>query len=749
MSDDDKADSTPSPAEPPASSDSKPAVEPSAGPSSGPDSAQEPNGRDHDEAYVRGRGLTTSGAMTFNRDVSIKDLQQGDRYIYNYTYSSSGGASRAVPVRDEVLRWVRSRYVPMENYADLLETLEQKHVLVLNGRPGTGRFTTALRLLDHFAAGEISRFDGDEDLAKIGKSRIEEDCGYVVELSQPRAEALTERALDRLAGLVEPKGAYLVLICHRDGRDHVLGEFARPCPSPDIDDLVRRHLTEELRHDDCDVEPVLRQLYTNAGLRNALASNPKPAEAAQIAGFLAEMARGEIDLTEVETRAGLLVRRQVEEWFAELSGPAKSQPEALRLTAFRISLAVFHGSEYDVVVNAGVALATKLLKKVKGENAKSPEESLFADDHGVNLPASRATMEDGFVSFGGLATPTKLVMFADGRYPVVLLSQLWHRHHKLREAVLEWLKELSDDSRDMVWVRAAQAMGLFCSLSFASTFTDHVEPLAAADRAHRRRFAAIALDQAARDERMADVVFERLQWWRRHGNEAQQWTAAAALGYDLGLHRIDDALRELRVLGTPFERRPTLLEVGYDDLVWVSAKSVANLLAFGEVRSVLTRLTDWTRSDRQSVRDLARRSIRRLIFLRGYDRRLLVHSVGRSDRSGAADRNRWPLLLALLENDPGYTNDISDLVRWGLRSRDPGEELEDMFRRWVYAAEKDQACRDALAEFMPHLIAGHSDFRRLQHLIERMRRDWSDPLDGETALVLENAIQLHSERTAS
>lgn len=513
-----------------------------------------------------------------------------------------------------------------------------------------------------------------------------------------------------------------------------------------------RHLTEELRDDDRDVEAALHQLYTNPGLRNALASEPKPAEAAQIAGFLAEMARGEIDLAAVETRAALLVRKQVEEWFSELSGPAATLPEALRLTAFRISLAVFNLSEYDLVVNAGVALATKLLKKVKGEHAKKPEESLFADDHGVNLPASRAKMGDGIVSFGGLEISTKLVMFTDDRFPVVLLSHLWHRHHKLRSAVLEWLTELSDDRRPMVWVRAAQAMGLFCSLSFSSTFTENIEPLAETEGVEgerRRRFAAIALDQAARDERMADVVFERLQEWRRYGNEAQQWTAAAALGYDLGSRRIDDAMRELRVLGTPSERSPVLREVGYSDLVRVSGYSIANLFAFGAVPSVSARLADWTRSERQSVRDLARWSIMYLIYLRGYDRGVLVHSAGRSDRLGALDRKRWPLLLALLENDSGHTHVVSDLVRWGLRSRDQDELLQHQFRRWVYAAEKDSACLEALAAFIPHLIAGHSDFRRLRHLIERMRRDWSDPIGENTALVLENAIQLHSERTAS
>lgn len=754
MSDDTTA-STPSPA-PSSANAGKSGNEPSdSSPSSGPGGAKEPDQRDFDEAYARGKRLTTDGTMNFNRDASIEDLQLGDRYIYNnynYRLLSDAEAFRAVPVREEVLQWVRSRYVPVANYADLLETLQQKQILVLNGRPGSGRFTTALRLLDSTVSGAISRVDGAGELDKFDESSIEDDRGYLMELSRPQAETLTERALEALSDKLALRGAYLVVICHRDGQDHMLGGFARTCPLPNIDDLVQHHLREELRDDERDVDAVLRQLYASHDLRIALAADPKPAEAAQIAGFLAEMARGEIDLSEVERRANLLVRRQVEEWFAELSGPAGTLPEAIRMTAFRISLAVFHDSEYDVVVKGGTTLAAKLLKKAKGDHARKPEESLFAEDHGINLPASRATMEDGLVSFGGLATPTKLVRFTDERFPVMLLSHLWHRHHKLRDAVLEWLTELSDDPRPMVWVRAAQAMGLFCSFSFSSTFTDNIGPLAATegeDGEIRRWFAAIALDHAARDERIAGAVFERLQEWRRDGSEAQQWTAAAALGYDLGLNRIDDALRELHVLGTPSERLPALQKAEHSDLVMVASRSIANLLTFGAVSTVLDRISEWTRSRRQSVRDLARWSIAYLIHLRGHSRYVLVHSVGRSDQLGTANRRRWPLLLALLENEPDHTPGVSELVRWGLSGRDHGEVLHDQFRRWVHVAEKDPVCLDALAAFMPHLIVGHSDLRRMQHLIERMRRDWSDPLNQDTALVLENSILLHGERTAS
>ncbi|MEU7478155.1 hypothetical protein AB0A63_19380 [Lentzea sp. NPDC042327] len=750
---DDKSGGPSSSSEPSGSKDSD-ANESSNGPQPGAEGGQRSDSRQHDQAYLHGRKMTTSGAMNFNREASIDDLHIGDRHThyYTYTFAGEGGDLRAITVREDELKRVRKRYMPVQDYADLLEGLAQRRLLVLDGEPGTGRSTTALRLLDRLAKGKVSSFGAVADLSKLDESRFEERTGYVLKLASSQAEALNEWQLDHLAEVVVAKSAYLVLVCHRGVHRQQLGEHVLPCPPPDVDGLVLKHLSEELRDGDHDVAQLLQQAYCNAGLRQSLTSNPRPAEAAQIAALLAQMADGRLTLSDVEVGAGKLLRKQVDEWFKELSGPANALPEAIRLTAFRISLAVLNESEYDIVMDAGTTLAAKLLKEMKGEYAVKSEESVFTDDHAVNLPASRATTRDGKYSFGGLWIQTQLVMFRDDRFPVVLLSQLWHQHHKLRKVVLEWLTELSNDDQPMVWVRAAQAMGLFCSLSFGRTFAKQIDPLAGAEGEkgeQRRRFAAIALDQAARDERMSAAVFERVQVWRRHGNEHQQWTAAAALGYDLGLDRIDDALHELRVLGTPAERRTRSQETDSGDLVHVAGESVANLLAFGAVTTVLRQLTEWTRSDRQSIRQLARASLSWLIYLRGYDRGVLLHSAGRDDRLGTADREDWPLLLTLLEQDTARTHEVAELVRWALRSRDPLESVQHRFRRWVFAAEKDESCLRALTAFMPRLVVGRDDFRCLQHLIDRMRRDWSDPIDETTALALENSIHAHSERTAS
>ena len=99
--------------------------------------------------------------------------------------------------------------------------------------------------------------------------------------------------------------------------------------------------------------------------------------------------------------------------------------------------------------------------------------------------------------------------------------------------------------------------GLLCSVDFAQTFTELIDPAARAplrrsagpdeqddeDNSagppwrHRREFAALALDHAARDPAVQPVVQKTLKRWRRDRDPALRSTAATALGYDIGQSR--------------------------------------------------------------------------------------------------------------------------------------------------------------------------------------------------------------------
>ncbi|MFJ8962120.1 hypothetical protein ACIRG5_22295 [Lentzea sp. NPDC102401] len=710
--------------------------------SSDPDA---PYGSDHrafGEAYDEGRFLTTDGPMAFIRNSVADQIHVGDQH-HHYSVGG-GGARRSGSVHEDELEAVCARYVPVIRYDDMRSTLEDRRVLALCGEPGTGRFTTAVRLLADVGCEVISRFDAGQDLVALTANDFECRHGYVLELLGAAGSATNETQLDKLRDLVEKSSSNVVLIIERDelqGRH--LGNYAVLYSPPESYRILESHLTEEVRQDAQDAQTLLRELSESVRLRRALGRAPRPVEVAQMARLLAEYGRGTIGLDEVEAQAAQLVQRQVVEWFAALPGLRPAElADALRLAAFRIALAVLNRSPYNMVAEAGRQLADLFAKDVKG--VSTTESSLFADDRQSRLPKSRAEVVEGSMSVGLERVPVGLVTYSDDRLPVLLLSYVWKNHHGLRKVMVQWLKSLSKDGRPMIWVRAAQATGLFCSLDFHSTFEDMIRPGAAAmgkRRNQRRLFAAVALDQAARDERFVDAIDERLKFWRRHGTVAERWTAAAALGYDLGRRSIDSTFEELRVLGTPSEQQSALDEWTDSSLVQTSGYSVANLFAFGEVEPVLGKLAEWTSSERQSVRKLAWWAMLYLIHMHGFSLDHLGMSAGRVERPTPRTREHWPLLLALQDEQPHLAGPIADLLRWGLRGRRGDFVARYLFGPWIRAAEKDGECLRALISFVPHLVHDEFDVRRLNYLVNRLRHDWSDPLKDDAARLLESAIR--------
>jgi len=711
---------------------------------------QEQDRREFRDAYNRGRNLTADGPMNFITDSTVDDMHIGDR---NYYSSSFGGrAFSSGSVREDALDWVRARYVEVEENDRMREVLTERHLLVLCGSPGTGRLTTALRLLDELAAGRISRFDSGRTVDSLTEDDFEGERGYVAELAHDKGIALTEAGLDRVRDLVDKRAGFLVLISDRDdARSGSLGGYAVACPPPDREALMRRHLIEELQ-DEAAANSMMDRLAGDPRLRNALGPAPRPAESVRMARYLAELARGETDVEAVETKAAHLVDDQAKEWFDELAGlTSDALDEAMGLLAFRISLAVFNQSPYHLVTKLGNDLAERFIQDFSGR--KAVRKSLYSNDRKSRLPACRAEIVDGDVYFGLVGIPNGLTKYTDDRMPVVLLSYLWRVHTDLGAVVVDWLEKLSEHPQSMVWVGAAQAIGLHCSFDFPSTFSSVIHPLASQegkDAEQKRKFAAVVLDQAARDRRITEGVYERLEAWRRHGVQSQRWTAAAALGYDLGLRRIESALEELRVLGTPSEQRPVLDDWMDRTLVDVTGKSVANLLAFGEIRAVLNRLALWSTSDRQSLRELAWSSMIHLIHLFGYELDHVTRLPGRAERPRPKGRDRWPLLLVLVEEDPELAVPIAALLRWGLRRRRGDFVAKEFLGPWIRVAEKDDECLHALTRLIPLLVCDRNDEGRLLHLVRRLRSDWCDPLDNHLADALDHAISLdHRRKEAS
>lgn len=698
------------------------------------------------------------------------------------------------PVPREQIEALRAGYVQVDGYDALFDHLRTRRLLILVGPESSGRSTSGLHMLDALANGAVSRLDPSTTIGAIGEHHIESRHGYLGELGLPTG-AQIQVAADRLADLLGRQGSYCVLVAAPSpGLRRALGRYRAECPVVAPMLMLAQHVAAGIRaDDDASLDERMDQLVGSDRIRAMVGPAAGPSDVVRIAALLLMHGRGEIDLTEVEARsAALLFDERFEGWFSILGGTAHGirAQQARRLTAMRIAVAVFGGMSRHIAESAAEDLAAQLGAPPAAPTTPgtvpppAPQlgvRLLDADDALALATAGAIEFERCDVPFGTGTVPGEIVGYRDDRMSAALLRCVWQTRYALRAPIMAWLSGLSHDPRADVRLRAAQAAGLLCSLDFSHTLLELIQPAAgtrpgarttgSGDVAEeddttesesvwqqRREFAAVAMDHAARDVDLRSAVRARLSSWRRDDDPALRWTAAFALGFDVGARDPDSALDELRVLGTPWmadryraledsasNGRKHYARLQQESEVFHAAGSgVAGLFQFGAHRQVLRQLDSWMDDRRQSVRQLA---VQAVVFIMG----MSVATVGRPEddspeRRGdlvteldRRERAGWPVLLALHRGPDELAGPSADLVRRALRSRDRLVVLK-VLSRWFRLAAEDGAALATIETLLPLLVVEESDRARLRGLVRQMRNRWEDRLPVAVADRLDNSL---------
>jgi hypothetical protein len=680
------------------------------------------------------RTVRASGAAAF--------VGGGNIGVLNITAATGAYDRRSQapgPVRREVIDEICGRYVPVDEYETFAKQLSNSRLLVLRGAPGTGRTTTGLRLLAKLAD-SVARFSPDTNLGALTATNLEPQSGYLLELYPGRGiPAPTAAEVDLLRNYLSERECYLVLIAPHDirYRDCFDGCIV-DCPLPDARKVFDQATEYEIRRRP-EHEERLRKIVDVAWTGEV--TGPRtPAEVHWLLAHLMSAAATSYATADLELLYADLAARYVSSWFEPLAGlPVTAEgDEPVRLAAFRIALAVLDETPADLVAEAAEDLAQRILKARSPR--RKPGTPVFArhrEDHAAN---SRASVVPGTVKFFTGTAPANLLVYDDDRLPLAVLRHVWAVHH-LRDPLLSWLEFLSDDPRPLVYVRAALAIGLLTSWDFSYTFHARIEPWArSADEQRRRWVAAVALDEASRNEEVRPVIREIMETWADEGDLALRWTAATALGYDLGLRDPEKTLRQLRKLGC--------WEDG--ELASMASWAVARIFVRGSTKPVIKALADWLDDDRSDVRLLGLVAVLRIADMKVNE---LEGEFDLTDTSAGgrwtrlSSRGRWPLLVALGDEDPALLDDLVDLV-WQLTRSAQAEKLTaKALKRWMRAGKNDRTCIGPVGRFLALLGDDDDDRARLLHLVRLLRRDRDEPLPAAIADRYEQAIKYNKHTT--
>ncbi|MFI8989659.1 hypothetical protein ACIG63_32445 [Streptomyces antimycoticus] len=670
------------------------------------------------------------------------------------------------PVPREELDRLRRLYRTVPGYVAMRDHLRRTGLLALCGEPGTGRAWTGLALLaelSELAGGGVSRLGSGIPLGlgiphvtgaalgsgilpgsglpygsgiphgsgtphepgvlpgsgilpgsglpygAAGVEKTERGHGYLLELSADQADFAVEPLLDRLRAHFAGHEAFcVVLVAGGPAADRLLRgrRHAVPYEPPAAADVLDRHLTELLADRPTGLLETAQANARRPELAEALGlDEPRPGEAARLAGLLAAHAEGRLSEERLLEHCRSFAPDQARAWFLEAGHPGTlpAALPALRAAALRIALAVFNGSAHGLMAEAAELLAWELAVTLDPQYA--PGRPLFAARPGASLATARAVHGDGVEDLGDASVPVRAVWFEGRRLAPAVLHESWDAHHNLRGPMARWLRGLCDDPRPQVWVRAAVAAGVLCARDYLYGLVELALPLARTDSPVQRMAAATALAEASRAPEVRPAVNGLLRDWARGDDERERETAALAHGYGLAAGSVVASLAELGRIACADDGRTT-------------SYGVLRLLAGTEPETVLTALTRWLRDTRRPRRDLALLTVLRAVTTR------TSHLWGLCEVPELEPYAAWPLATAVLAAHPECAPRLAELLRAALTWARSAGAAEDALVGWIRRAAGDERQLTVLCGFLP-----------------RLAQDGDEPLDAAAATRIREVLE--------
>lgn len=501
-----------------------------------------------------------------------------------------------VPLDEGELAEHTELYIHPSGYDEALDSLSERHLLMLTAPPGSGREAAAVNLLAEMLAvsgtarGTCHRVLDPAQLTSPGWEPPVEEGAYLAVLEDgPDAVAASSsaglRALAGVAAALRATRSYLVLV---GGHDLAIAAPAvataawHELAPVDPVTIVERRVLGSDPDDDYAVE--LRTLLEKSGAEPALHERPSAQHAVRLASVI--RAGGDLAAAVATLRDP---SDQVSAWFNRHRGP-----EAV---AFALAAAVLEESSYLTVADAAVALRIALSPVDDG-----PPDIRFRD----RLSHEQPWIEVVFEEHSGIPGPPR-VRFRSPLLRQVVLAYAWTRLDGRRGAVLQWLRGLLTHPDLEVRARVAVAAGLL-------TWADHhyavhrfLKSWAASKSWPVRQGAATALGVAGGRPEASEPIWRLLDTWAREGSSAYDrrlaGTAANALGGLLGRNH---PTRALRVLHDALDRG--------DD--WGTLTPVAwagvHLINQGRVAHVLDAYLDW--SQPQDLSPMVVRTLSAFVF---------------------------------------------------------------------------------------------------------------------------------------
>ncbi|MFJ5540918.1 hypothetical protein [Micromonospora chalcea] len=478
------------------------------------------------------RGPWAGGQATFN-------VFNGDVAAAGSTFGVRDGGGRRAGghrkvtgrISDEEAVATVSRYAAPPCFAEAQTKLRSHHVVVIEGRPGMGRRAGAINLLRKVTRERLVVLSPTNSLRELAERTYDKDLGYLIldhVYEQRRADL--EFTWSGVQEKIKRAGAFLVITNAFVGgtTSSAVPHIAWDLPSAEATLRVQLGPREDL-------DEIVRDVLTALGDDTAVTKLAAVARMIRDDGLPADEAMRKLD----EGAA-----REVLEWFT-------GRPSHRDIVA-AAALCFLEGTDVRTYESLLDDLHDELAERVSGKRAKAQLRRRDAEIFGERETRLYGTglLQVRSESWNGASIDT--VAFKDDAYRRHVLAELWRTQtHHFWDAIREWLTGAAVSEVAESHTAVASGLAWLACFSVNETQRCYLEPWSAATSGWPGQVtAAYALWFMCHRDGLASIALQTAVRWARSSDSDQQWTAAFALGGELGMFFPSDAVNRLWQLMT-------------------------------------------------------------------------------------------------------------------------------------------------------------------------------------------------------
>ncbi len=691
----------------------------------------EPGRRDHHASGDwRSVGVDPDGHVRTRRPLRSQEearTSTGDKVAYghyatsieNLYQMSAAEPSRvhAGQVAPALVQSVVDTQILTADHDALRDTLLRYGVVYLSGADGCGRMSGAYAVLAALCG--VDKVIGYvlDDKADLTDVLTREDLprtghGHVVELPAgqpaPRIHTLTA-----VGGQFTGKSAYLVVIGPPAATEHALHPYEVPHHPPPAADVLNSHLTHELglrtNWSDGQVATFVATCRHSPGIAERLRGAGQPAAVVHLARRLVQVGLRGGQPDEALTLLPNALRKLAVDVLRHANEEGGVHP--LRVLTARIAYGLFSERPLAVVFE----LASRLFAELPQEEETPPGEpsrlvrTVF--DGGME-----SLIDDRMRAGHAAGDDDRLARLVDPELALAVLDVVWHDYDHLRGPLVDWLFLLGGDARPQVSARAARLTGQLALFDFGTIYRELLRPLARSRNKTHRQSAALALERAVLEPKLAARVCRQVQDWTFSPDRYLNDTAARCYATRLGAEFADEPLAHLAWVALQSEQvvSPAV------------AVAVAELHQPDDPESghaILTELAHWTEDRTRSLHVHAARAttlLARRTAPPPADRwpALLHHAAG----SGEARELLLGLWRATLTEPMVAARGWQTLLLWLLRP-DRTDELHEFTVAFATELLRTRELRSRAFFHLSQWLPLHPDAQTLHQVRDDLRKE--------------------------